>query len=200
MFSRSVSVSWGKSAGESGSQFTFLPPRGSGLGSGVRVSVAVRNVKNTRFVERYKDERGSISILTIGLFILTVAFLILITDIASISVSKQSLVHASESAAMRASQNVDLGAYYRGNTGVTVPIDCGVAYQKAIEELRLWSESDSEIRRPELDQITLTEFSCSGNRVQLSTSARTTLPFRLPQSPSSIEIHTTVEAESDRVR
>jgi len=159
--------------------------------------MAVRNTKKTSFVERCKDERGSISVLTISLFILTVALLILITDIASISVSKQSLIHASESAAMRATQTVDLGAYYRGDTGVTVPIDCGVAYQKAIEELLLWSESDPDIRRPELDQITLTNFFCSGNRVQLSTSARVTLPFRLSQSRT--EIHATVEAESDRM-
>lgn len=147
-----------------------------------------------------KDEKGSISILTIGLFLLSVVLLIAITDIASISVSQASLVHASEAAAIRASHSVDLGSYYRGNSGVTIPIDCQAAYQKAIEEIGLWSQSDSSLLRPELQEIWMTDFSCLGNRVQLSTSARAVLPFRLPQSASYVEIHATVEAESDRVQ
>lgn len=160
----------------------------------------MRLTSNRRTLDRLREERGSISILTIGLFLITVALLILITDIASISVSKASLVHASEAAAIRASHSVDLGSYYRGDTGVAIPIDCQVAYQKAIEEIGLWTQSDGSIHRPELQQIWMTDFSCSGNRVQLSTSARAILPFRLPQFDSSIEIHATVEAESDRVR
>lgn len=160
--------------------------------------MAVRNLRTREVFERFTGEEGSISVLTIGLFMVTVALLMLITDIASISVSKQSLVHATESAAIRASHNVDLGSYYRGNTGVTVPIDCQAAYQKVIEEMDLWSDGD--IRRPELQQIWLTDFTCSGNRVQLSTSSLAILPFRLPQSASSVEIHATVEAQSDRVR
>jgi len=162
--------------------------------------MAVRNVGTRKVFGRFRDEEGSISVLTIGLFMVTVALLVLITDIASISVSKQSLVHATESAAIRASHNVDLGSYYRGNTGVTVPIDCQAAYQKVIEELNLWINSDGDIHRPELEQIQLTDFSCSGNRVELSTSARAILPFRLPQSSQSVEIHTTIEAQSDRAR
>lgn len=148
-------------------------------------------------MSRLKDERGSISVLTLGLFTLTIALLILITDIASIFVSKQSLLHASEAAAIRAVHSVDLAAYYRGNSGVSVPIDCGWAYRKAIEELSGWA--DGSIRRNELQDVSLIEFTCSGNRVRLSTSSHVVLPFRLPQSSiSTVEIHTTVEAQSDR--
>lgn len=153
-----------------------------------------------RRFHRLKEENGSISILTMGLFLVSVALLILITDIASISVAKESLVHVSEAAAIRASHTVDLGSYYRGDAGVSIPIDCQVAYQNAAEEISMWTQSDGGIHRPELQQVWMTDFSCSGNRVQLSTSARAILPFRLPQSAASVDIHATVEAESDRVR
>ena len=151
-------------------------------------------------LNRIGDEKGSISVLTMGLFFVTVALLILITDIASIAVSKQSLVHASESAVIRATHSVDLGAYYRGNSGVSVPIDCQEAYQKVHDELRDWISGDGEIRRAELREVRLTDFSCSGNRVLLSSSALAVLPLRLPAFPSTVEIHATVEAESDRMR
>lgn len=162
--------------------------------------MAVRLLESQRRLKELRDEKGSISILTLGLFLVTVALLILITDIASISVSRQSLVHASEAAAIRASHSVDLGSYYRGDTEVAIPIDCRVAYQKAIDELGIWIQSDDSIHRPELEQIWLTDFSCSGNRVKVSTSALAILPFRLPQFESSVEIHATVEAQSDRRR
>lgn len=162
--------------------------------------MAVMLKEDRELLKSLKDEKGSISILTIGLFLVSVALLILITDIASISVSKESLVHASEAAAIRASHSVDLRSYYRGDTGVTIPIDCQIAFQRANEEISFWTQSDGSIHRPELQQIWMTDFSCSGNRVQLSTSALAILPFRLPQSGTSVEIHATVEAESNRVR
>jgi len=162
--------------------------------------MAMKNSAMKKPCAKFNNEEGSISVLTIGLFLLTVALLMLITDVASISVSKQSLVHASESAAIRAAHNVDLGSYYRGDTGVPVPIDCHAAYQKLVDELSLWMQSDTDMRRPELQQIWLTDFLCAGNRVQLSTSARAILPFRLPASSSTVEIHATVEAQSNRVR
>ena len=160
----------------------------------------MRNLTTTKIIERFRDEDGSISVLTIGLFFVTITLLILITNVASISVSKQSLVNATESAAIHASHNVDLESYYRGNTSVTVPIDCEAAYRKVIEELNLWMQSDGHIRRQELEQVWLTDFTCAENRVQLSTSARAILPFRLPQSSQFVEIHATVEAQSDRAR
>ena len=148
---------------------------------------------------RLKGEEGSVSILTIGFFLVTIGTLILITDIASISVAKQSLVHASESAAIRASHTVDLASYYKGDSGVSVPVDCQGAYGKVIEDLSQWVEGDSALHRVELKQIALTDFSCSGNRVRISTSARAVLPFRLPQASAYVDIHATVEAESDRM-
>lgn len=160
----------------------------------------MRNQRIRRTFERLQAENGSISVLTIGLFLISVILLIVITDIASISVAKESLVHVSEAAAIRATHSVDLGSYYRGDTGVSIPIDCQMAHQKAVEEISLWTQSDGGIHRPELQQVWMTDFSCIGNHVQLSTSARAILPFRLPRSVDFVDIHATVEAESDRVR
>lgn len=149
---------------------------------------------------RFKDEKGSISILTIGLFLMSIVLLMLITDVASISVSKSSLMHATEAAAINASHNVDLGSYYRGDAGVSIPLDCQAAYRKANEEFNLWSQSDGSMRRTELQEIWMTDFSCSDNHVSISTSARAVLPFRLASSVSTVEINATAEAESDRAR
>lgn len=160
----------------------------------------MRNASKRSGLRLLKDEDGSITILTIGLFIITIGVLVLMTDIASISVSKQSLVHASESAAMRATHSVDLRSYYKGDSGVSIPIDCQAAYMRVVEDLGQWVEGGREIHRAELEQISLTDFSCTGNRVRLSTSAHAVLPFPLPQASSFVEINTTVEAQSDRMR
>lgn len=161
--------------------------------------MAMRNCFKGGRRQEFSREEGSISVLTIGLFSVAVALLILITDVASISVSKQSLLHATEAAAIRAVHSVDLGSYYRGNSGVSVPIDCERAYQVVADEINTWIEEESDIKRRELQEVSLTRFSCSGDRVELSTSARTLLPFRLPQGSALVDIHATVEAQSERI-
>jgi hypothetical protein len=65
-----------------------------------------------------EDEEGSISILIIGLFVVTVATLLVITNIASIAIAQRSLVQASEAAVQRGVQNLDLEAYYVGEGGM----------------------------------------------------------------------------------
>ena len=92
--------------------------------------------ESTRWPGLADGERGSISVLTIGLFHhYLLAYLI--TDIATIAVAKRSLVHATESAALRAVQSLDRAAYYRGDTGIDIPIDCSTARLRVIEELGL---------------------------------------------------------------
>jgi hypothetical protein len=81
-----------------------------------------------------KDEEGSISLLIIGLFVVTIATLLVITNIASIAIAQRSLVQASEAAVQRGVQNLDLDAYYVGEGGmlsgvlnngeVPIPIEC----------------------------------------------------------------------------
>ncbi len=146
-------------------------------------------------------ERGSISVLTIGLFLITISLLILITDIATIAVAKRSLVHATESAALRAVQSLDRAAYYRGDTGIDIPIDCSTARLRVIEELGLWMQGSADLKRPELQEVGLNDFYCFGNFVKIKTTARATLPFRLPQSSLiDVELHASAAAQSDRDR
>lgn len=146
-------------------------------------------------------EKGSISVLTIGLFLITISLLILITDIATIAVAKRSLAHATEAAVLRAVQNLDRTAYYRGDTGVDIPIDCSTARLRVIEELELWMQSSEDMRRPELQEVELSDFYCVGNLVKLNTVARAILPFRLPQSSLiDVELHASAAAQSDRER
>ncbi|CAB4345010.1 unannotated protein [freshwater metagenome] len=145
------------------------------------------------------NEEGSVSVLIIGLFLITVSLLFVITDVATISVAKQSLVHATESAALRAVQNLDRASYYEGKSGVAVPIDCASARMRVIEELGIWMESSTGMRRPEIDSVGLTGFYCLDNVVELRTTAHAVLPFRLPQSSmKDFEIHASAGAKSDR--
>ncbi|MDP1721466.1 MAG: pilus assembly protein TadG-related protein [Candidatus Nanopelagicaceae bacterium] len=144
-------------------------------------------------------EEGSISILTIGLFLVTVSALFLVTDIASIIVAKRSLAHVTEAAAMRATHQLDLGAYYRGSKESAIPIDCASALSRITDELGDWISTPSQLRRKELHRVEIVGFSCEENRILLTTTAVATLPFRLPGSSlSKVEIHATVAAESNR--
>lgn len=151
--------------------------------------------------DTHDGNRGSISVLTIGLFLITIALLFLVTDIAAIAVAKRSLVHATESAALRAVQTLDRATYYHGDSGVAIPLDCPQARTRVIEELELWMQSSEDLRRPELKQIWLSNFYCEGNLVKLTTSARASLPFQMPGSSlDQVELHSTVAAQSDRAR
>lgn len=152
-----------------------------------------------RYTRVLSREEGSISVLTIGLFAITVALLILITDVASMAVSKQSLLHATEAAAIRAVHSVDMASYYRGGSGVAVPIDCQMAYQAVTNEINMWFQSEPDMKRQELQGVSLIDFQCTGDRVELSTSAQMRLPFRLPQGSALVNIHATVEAQSERI-
>ncbi|MFA5918629.1 MAG: hypothetical protein WC800_03715 [Candidatus Nanopelagicaceae bacterium] len=130
---------------------------------------------------------------------MTVSTLFLVTDIASIIVAKKSLVHVTEAAAMRATHQLDLGAYYQGTTTTTIPIDCASAFSRIKDELGEWISTPSQLRRVELRRVEIVGFSCEGNRILLTTSALATLPFRLPGSAlPNFEIHATVAAQSNR--
>ncbi len=160
---------------------------------------------NSNGIRRVKvhgsGEKGSISVLTIGLFLLTVALLIIITDIGSVIVAKRSLIQVTESAGIRATHQLDLEGYYRGVAGVDIPINCRAALSSINEELGQWITSDSEMKRKELHRVELLDFSCNGNQIELTTSAKANLPFPLPGSALPyVDIRATVAVESNRKR
>ncbi len=148
-----------------------------------------------------EGENGSISVLTIGLFLLTVALLVIITDIGSVIVAKRSLTHVTESAGIRATHQLDLEEYYRGVTSVEIPINCQMALATINDELGQWSNSSSGMKRREITRVELIDFSCNGNRIELTTAAEARLPFPLPGAVlPSVEIYATVGVESTRKR
>ena len=48
---------------------------------------------------RFRDESGSIAVIIIGLFVVTVAALMVMTDVSTIIIAKRSLAQATEAAA-----------------------------------------------------------------------------------------------------
>lgn len=168
----------------------------------------MRNLANEKLTRRVlraitrrlrRDEAGSVAILTIGLFLVSVAALALITDVAAIGVAKRSLIHITESAAIRGAHEIDLREYYRRGASSGVPIDCYAARREVNKEFASLSEASSDLSRPELANIVVTEFHCSGSDLELTTTANVNLPFRLPQSSlTNVEIHSTVAVESQR--
>ena len=137
-----------------------------------------------------KSEAGSISLLVIGLFIVTVAILLVITDISAVAVANRSLIQATEAAAQKGVHNLDSESYYTGkgtalssfssNGDSSVPIDCSKAIGDVRDELNYWQRSSRDLKRREIRDIWITGLTCDGRNVWLSTSARAVLPLQLP--------------------
>ncbi len=161
--------------------------------------MAVINKDYSKLKSKAKQEQGSISVLTLGLFLMTITFATLMTDIASIAIAKRSLIQASEAAVVRAVQSLDKSAYYQSNTSIVIPIDCSMARMKVIQELGLWMQNGAQMLRPELEEIALVDFYCLDNVVRINTTAKAKIPFRLPNSSLvNVEIHARVGAQSRR--
>ena len=169
-----------------------------------QITANARDVKTN-----INNEDGSISLLIIGLFVVTVATLLVITNIASIAIAQRSLVQASESAVQRGVQNLDLEAYYVGEGGmlsgvlnngeVPIPIECSSANSAISNELRHWNSGNSALLRREIRDIWITEFNCDGVSVGITTSAFAVLPLQLPFiNLKNIELHTSVGATNTR--
>lgn len=140
------------------------------------------------------DETGSLSIVIIGLFLVTVASIMVMSDIASVFVAKRSLIQATEAAAQRGVHTLDESAYYVGKGTMftaplavinnsphrTVPIDCNRAVLKVMLELHNWSNDDGSMKRNELKGIVLTDLQCDGTSLEISTYAEVVFPFRVP--------------------
>ena len=174
-----------------------------------RLFPKARQVTKARIKVKLKDEEGSISLLIIGLFVVTVATLLVITNIASIAIAQRSLVQASEAAVQRGVQNLDLKAYYVGEGGmlsgilnngeVPIPIECNSASSAISDELRHWNSANGVLLRREIRDIWMSEFNCDGVSVGISTSAYAVLPLQLPFiNLKNIELHTSVGATNTR--
>ncbi len=144
--------------------------------------------------KRLTDESGSLSVVIIGLFIITVTSLMVMSDIASVFVAKRSLVQATEAAAQRGVHTLDESAYYVGKGNMftaplaaltarphrSIPIDCNRAVFNVMLELHNWSNDEGAMKRNELKGIVLTDLQCDGTSIEISTYAEVVFPFRVP--------------------
>jgi hypothetical protein len=152
-----------------------------------------------RFRKTIENESGSLSVVVIGLFIVTAASLMVMTDIATIMVAKRSLTQATEAAAQRGVHTLDKSTYYQGKGTIftiplaiarkrehsDIPIDCEIGGTEVILELESWSNDSSNMKLRHLKDIQLTGFECDGRNLEIQTRSEVELPFKVPFSSTT---------------
>jgi hypothetical protein len=163
-----------------------------------------------------REESGSISLVVISLFMVSLSTLFVITDVAAVAIAKRSLTQATEAAAQRGVRNLDRDAYYRGEFDVTtqarnlfklgpsdpgVPIDCSKALGDAEGALADWSSGPNSLRRVEITNLKINRIECDGFGIQLITQATAKLPIILPFfNLESVEISSKVSTINKRAK
>lgn len=146
----------------------------------------------TKFKFGLFKENGSISVIVIGLFVITIAALMIMTNIAFLVEAKRSLAQATEAAAQRGVHTLDKSLYYRGKANLltaplaliknrahpVIPIDCARGTTEVLLELNSWSG----ITGPQLQSIQLIDFECDGHSLAIKTQSQVDLPFTIPFS------------------
>jgi hypothetical protein len=174
-----------------------------------RISTLGFNLK-----ERFKSDSGSISVIVIGLFVITVASLMVMTDVSSIIVAKRSLVQATEAAAQRGVHTLDKNEYYQGKGNMftvplamatqrahpVIPIDCTRGGIEVLMELNSWSNDQSDMKWNQLKGIQLTNFDCDGASLEISTRSEMNLPFQIPFSRTDSVFLTATAGTTNKVQ
>jgi hypothetical protein len=164
--------------------------------------------------ERFKSDAGSISVIVIGLFVITVASLMVMTDVASLIVAKRSLVQATEAAAQRGVHTLDKSSYYQGKANMftvplamatqrahpVIPIDCTRGGVEVLLELNSWSNDQSDMKWNQLKGIELTDFDCDGSSLEISTRSEMNLPFQVPFSRTNSVFLTATAGTTNKVQ
>jgi hypothetical protein len=142
-----------------------------------------------------REERGSISLIVLTFFIISVISSLVITDVAAVTIAKRSLTQATEAAAQRGVRNLDRDAYYSGEFDLStlvgnifgvgpkdpgIPIDCSKALGDSEGALADWGRGPRSLRRIELVDIVVRNIQCDGFGIQLITSATAQLPIVIP--------------------
>jgi hypothetical protein len=146
---------------------------------------------------KVQDERGSISVLIIALFLITISLVMITTNIATISLAKRTLTQSAESAAQRGAHFLDEEAYYRGKFNVItmaqnlfgqgpedpgVPIDCEKAQIGIAEALFDLSKESKLLINKGAHNLEIAEISCDGRDLRVALKVEVDLPFQLPFS------------------
>lgn len=160
------------------------------------------------------DERGSLSVLILSLFMIVLITLVVLTDISAIYFAKRSLTQATEAAAQRAVRNLDLDSYYRSKYNATqflinltderekdpgIPIDCAEGQADALAAISELSDDRGNIFGPQLGEMRVEAISCDGYQISMKSSATAALPFVLPFTGiSSVTITSQVGSFDER--
>ncbi len=142
-----------------------------------------------------RDERGSISILTIALFLITVTLIMISTNVAAVTVAKRTLTQSAESVAQRGAHFLDEDAYYTGKFNVItmaanllgrgpedpgIPIDCDLARGGIAEALEDLSRESHLLIDKGVSDLKVLEIACDGRDIRVALQANVALPFQLP--------------------
>jgi len=159
-------------------------------------------------------EKGSISILTVGLFLLILSTSLILTDISSIYLAKRSLSLATEAALQRGMRNLDETAYYGGEYNFNqllvngfgqaesdpgIPINCGKGLQDIQEVLSEWQTRGAASVRENVAQLRLTNFECNGFEIYIESAAIARIPIPIPFIDiGEVSIHSFAGAVGER--
>ena len=168
------------------------------------------------FFKRLRSESGSISLVVMALFIVSLSSILVVTDVAAVAIAKRSLTQATEAAAQQGVRNLDKTSYYRGEFDATtqarnlfgigpsdpgVPIDCSKALGDAEGALADWSSGPNSLRRVEITNLKISGIECDGFGIQLITQATAKLPLVLPFfNLDSVEISSKVSTTNIRAK
>lgn len=149
-----------------------------------------------KIIKRALHEEGSLSLLIIALFLLSLSSVMVMTNVAVVANAKRSLDHVTEAAAMRAVHTLDEKSYYSGkHTALTsvaellnngdyadnrVPVDCEKGRQAVIEEFLSWARVSSNMKTEQIESYEITSYQCNFDVVHLESSAMVRLPFPIP--------------------
>lgn len=152
------------------------------------------NQSRSRHLKRIRDERGSISVLTLALFLLSVVLIMISTNVATVTLAKRSLTQSAESAAQRGAHFLDEEAYYTGKFNMItmaqnlfgrgpqdpgVPIDCEMAQIGIAQALDDLAEESEILIAKGIENLTVSEIACDGRDIRVSLQAEIALPFQL---------------------
>jgi hypothetical protein len=142
-----------------------------------------------------REERGSISLIVLTFFLITLITSLVITDIAAVAIAKRSLTQATEAAAQRGVRNLNRDTYYSGEFDLStmvgnifgvgpkdpgIPIDCSKALGDSEGAIADWGRGPRSLRRVELSEVAIRDIQCDGFGIQLVTSATVQLPIVIP--------------------
>ena len=160
------------------------------------------------------DDSGSIAVIVIGLFVITVASLMVMTDVSTVIVAKRSLTQATEAAAQRGVHTLDKSSYYQGKANMftvpmaiatkrahpVIPIDCNRGGFEVLLELHSWSNDNSDLKWHQLKGIQLTNYQCDGQSLDIKTRSEVNLPFKVPFSSIDTVILTASAGTTNQVQ